>query len=75
MNGAAASPIHFMEVAVDAAREAGAILLSEADRPVKYYVQRRSGSCYGSRPEVRGGDRGPAAQPLSATRDYWRRRR
>ena len=35
MNGAAASPIHFLEVAVEAAREAGAILLSEADRPVK----------------------------------------
>jgi myo-inositol-1(or 4)-monophosphatase len=35
MNGPAASPIHFLEVAVDAAREAGAILLSEADRPVK----------------------------------------
>jgi myo-inositol-1(or 4)-monophosphatase len=35
MNGPAASPIHFLEVAVDAAREAGGILLSEADRPVK----------------------------------------
>jgi len=35
MNGTASSPIHFLEVAVDAAREAGGILLSESDRPVK----------------------------------------
>jgi myo-inositol-1(or 4)-monophosphatase len=35
VSGAASSPTHFLEVAVDAAREAGAILLAEADRPVK----------------------------------------
>ncbi len=29
------SPVHFLEVAVDAAREAGAILLTEFDRPQK----------------------------------------
>ena len=35
MSGLASSPVHFLEVAVEAAREAGAILLAEFDRPQK----------------------------------------
>jgi len=35
MSSSAASPVHFLEVAVEAAREAGAILLSEFGKPQK----------------------------------------
>jgi myo-inositol-1(or 4)-monophosphatase len=35
MSASPASPVHFLEVAVEAAREAGAIVLAEFDRPQK----------------------------------------